>query len=162
MRFPPDGLDSVGIWGAQVAISAETKRLFGIWVSGVREATLAERENADTWTSRAEGGSSPGRGSGRGSAGRSRSGRGDRPVRPRRYGRRRRKVCRFCVDKVEAIDYKDVSLLRQCVNERGRIMARRRTGTCARHQRMLARAIKRARHIALLPYTAEHVRLFGT
>lgn len=123
---------------------------------------MAERGNADMRTPRTEGGSSPGRGSERGSAGRSRSGRGGRPFRPRRYGRGRRKVCRFCVDKVEAIDYKDVSLLRQCVNERGRIVARRRTGMCARHQRMLARAIKRARHIALLPYTAEHARLFGT
>jgi len=62
---------------------------------------------------------------------------------------------------MKAIDYKDVALLRQYLNDRGLIRARRRTATCAKHQRMLARAIKRARHLALLPYTAEHVRLFG-
>ncbi|MHB0857251.1 MAG: 30S ribosomal protein S18 [Anaerolineae bacterium] len=83
---------------------------------------------------------------------------GRRPFRGRQGGRRRNKVCQFCVEKFTAIDYKDVSTLRQYVNERGRISARRRTGTCAKHQRMLATAIKRARHIALLPYTPEHVR----
>ncbi len=76
----------------------------------------------------------------------------------RRDNRRPVKLCQFCADKVKAIDYKDTTLLRQLVSERGRILARRRTGTCAKHQRMVARAIKRARHIALLPYTAMHVR----
>ena len=67
--------------------------------------------------------------------------------------RARRKVCSFCVDRVEAIDYKDVARLRKYVSERGKILSRRATGTCARHQRALTTAIKRARHIALLPYT---------
>ncbi|SRR2546423_2086030 len=69
-------------------------------------------------------------------------------------GRRmhRRKVCRFCADKVDIIDYKDVKLLQGYVPERGKILPRRISGTCATHQRMLAEAIKRARNIALLPY----------
>lgn len=72
--------------------------------------------------------------------------------------RRRRKVCQFCVDKVKTIDYKEVMLLRQFTSRSGRIVARRKTGACAKHQRMLAKAIKRARHIALMPYTASHTR----
>ena len=68
---------------------------------------------------------------------------------------RRKKVCNFCVDKVETIDYKDVARLRRFISERAKILPRRVTGTCARHQRELTVAIKRARHIALLPYTAE-------
>ena len=78
-----------------------------------------------------------------------------RPERAQRGGRRRRKVCSFCVDKVEAIDYKDVAKLRRYMSERGKILPRRMTGTCARHQRQLTEAIKRARHIALMPYTME-------
>lgn len=70
-------------------------------------------------------------------------------------GRKRRKVCAFCVDKVECIDYKDAAKLRRYTSERGKILPRRTTGTCAAHQRQLTEAIKRARHIALLPYTAE-------
>lgn len=77
----------------------------------------------------------------------------DRPARPMRKGRR--KVCSFCVDKVEVIDYKDVARLRRFMSERAKILPRRVTGTCARHQRELTVAIKRARQIALLPYTAE-------
>ena len=77
----------------------------------------------------------------------------DRPVRAGRKGRR--KVCNFCVDKVEAIDYKDVARLRRFMSERAKILPRRVTGTCARHQRALTVAIKRARQIALLPFTAE-------
>ncbi|MFN2465509.1 MAG: 30S ribosomal protein S18 [Candidatus Dormibacteria bacterium] len=70
-------------------------------------------------------------------------------------GRRpHRKVCNFCVEKIEEIDYKEVSRLRRYVSERGKILPRRVTGTCARHQRRLTVALKRARHIALLPYTA--------
>ena len=74
-------------------------------------------------------------------------------------GRRpRRKVCVFCVDKVKHIDYKDVGRIRRYISERGKIDPRRKIGTCAKHQRMLTIALKRARHMALLPYTAEHVR----
>lgn len=67
----------------------------------------------------------------------------------------KRKVCNFCVDKVEHIDYKDVARLRRYISERAKILPRRITGTCAKHQRTLTMAIKRARHIALLPYSAE-------
>ncbi len=79
----------------------------------------------------------------------------ERPEREnRRMGaRRRRKVCVFCVDKVENIDYKDVSKLRRFISERAKILPRRVTGTCAHHQRDLTSAIKRARHLALLPFT---------
>jgi len=67
----------------------------------------------------------------------------------------RRKVCSFCVDKVTHIDYKDYPRLRRLVTDRGRILKSRITGTCLRHQRAAAKAIKRARHIALLPFVAE-------
>src|SRR5438105_10671896 len=85
---------------------------------------------------------------------------GARPERPRRRGRfiPRRKVCAFCVDHIDYIDYKDPGRLRRYVSERGKIEPRRKTGTCARHQRTLTQAIKRARHVALLPFTAAHVR----
>ena len=74
--------------------------------------------------------------------------------RPMNRGRKaRKKVCGFCVDKVENIDYKDIARLRRYMSERGKILPRRVTGTCARHQRELTVAIKRARHLALLPYT---------
>lgn len=69
--------------------------------------------------------------------------------------RKRRKVCSFCVDKVTTIDYKDTAKLRRYLSERGKILPRRTTGTCAAHQRQLTVAIKRARHIALLPYVAD-------
>ena len=74
----------------------------------------------------------------------------------------RRKVCAFCVDKATSVDYKDPGKLRRYVSDRGRIETRRRTGTCAKHQRWLATALKRARHLALLPYSPEHIRLSGT
>ena len=67
----------------------------------------------------------------------------------------RRKVCQFCVDKCESIDYKDVSKLNRYTSERAKILPRRVTGTCAKHQRELTPAIKRARQIALLPYSAD-------
>lgn len=71
-------------------------------------------------------------------------------------GRRpRRKICQFCADKMDHIDYKDVQRLRKYLTERGKIMPRRASGTCAKHQRQLATAIKRARVMALLPYVAE-------
>lgn len=76
--------------------------------------------------------------------------------RPMNRGRKaRKKVCGFCVDKVENIDYKDIARLRRYMSERGKILPRRVTGTCARHQRELTVAIKRSRHLALLPYTAD-------
>ena len=83
-----------------------------------------------------------------------RSERPERPERPRN-DRRRRKVCQFCVDKVTSIDFKDTAKLRKYVSDRGKLRPRRMTGTCAMHQRQLTEAIKRARHVALLPYTAE-------
>ena len=74
----------------------------------------------------------------------------------RRGGRKgRRKVCSFCVDKVETIDYKDVPRLRKFISDRSKILPRRVTGTCAAHQRELTTAIKLARHVALLPYTSD-------
>ncbi|NLL18086.1 MAG: 30S ribosomal protein S18 [Clostridia bacterium] len=69
--------------------------------------------------------------------------------------RSRKRVCSFCVDKVTAIDYKDTHRLRRYITERGKILPRRVTGNCAHHQRMLTVAIKRARNIALLPFTVE-------
>ena len=79
----------------------------------------------------------------------------NRPERPARDNRRRRKVCQFCVDKVEFIDFKDTAKLRKYTSDRGKILPRRMTGTCAMHQRQLTTAIKRARHVSLLPYTAD-------
>ncbi|MCF6462823.1 30S ribosomal protein S18 [Clostridium sp. Cult1] len=67
----------------------------------------------------------------------------------------RKRVCNFCVDKVEHIDYKDINKLKKYVTERGKILPRRISGNCAKHQRELTRAIKRARQIALLPYSAD-------
>jgi len=74
---------------------------------------------------------------------------------------RRRKTCAFCTDRTQVIDYKDVELLRRYLTEHAQIRPRRTTGTCAKHQRRLARAIKRARHLALLPYSHEHIRRYG-
>ena len=73
----------------------------------------------------------------------------------RRGGMRRKKVCQFCADKAEVIDYKDVEKLKKYVTERGKILPKRITGTCAIHQREVTKAIKRARIVALLPYTAD-------
>ena len=72
--------------------------------------------------------------------------------------RSHRKVCAFCVDRVEYIDYKEVGRLRRYLSERAKILPRRVTGTCAKHQRALSLALKRARHIALLPYTTDLLR----
>lgn len=69
----------------------------------------------------------------------------------------RRKVCPFCVSKAKSIDYKDATKLQTFISDRGKIQPRRRTGVCARHQRALSAAIKRARFIALLPYVPEHI-----
>src|SRR5215207_640589 len=96
------------------------------------------------------GGGGPGGRSGPGGPGGARGG-------PRRGGGGRfggrRKVCGFCVDKIGEVDYKDTPRLRRYISERGKIEPRRKLGTCARHQRSLTTAIKRARHVALLPFT---------
>ena len=76
----------------------------------------------------------------------------ERPVKARRS---KKKVCMFCVDKFESIDYKDTAKLRRYVSERGKIIPRRISGNCAKHQRQLTTAVKRARQIALLPFVAE-------
>lgn len=74
----------------------------------------------------------------------------------RERGRKsRRRVCSFCVDKVQDIDYKDTARLRRYLNERGKVIPRRISGNCAKHQRQVTVAIKRARQMALLPYTAD-------
>ena len=77
----------------------------------------------------------------------------ERSGRPQRRGRK--KVCSFCVDRVDQIDYKDVVKLRKYISERAKIIPRRVTGTCAEHQRQLTVAIKRARHLALLPFVSD-------
>ena len=77
------------------------------------------------------------------------------PERPQRARRTKKKVCMFCVDKVETIDYKDTAKLRRYISEKGKIVPRRISGNCAKHQRQLTAAIKRARTIALLPFVAE-------
>jgi small subunit ribosomal protein S18 len=90
----------------------------------------------------------PGGGGGRGAAGAGGKDAG------KRYFFRRRKVCKFCADKIDYVDYKDVKLLSGFVPERGKILPRRMFGTCAEHQRKLTLAIKRARNIALLPFAS--------
>lgn len=103
------------------------------------DVDLDDTEEGDNEEQTSRGGYRGGRGGGRGG---------------RRYGRSR--VCNFCVDKVTRIDYKDHDMLRRYVTDRGKIQPRRQTGTCAKHQRALARAVKRARHVALLPFTGAH------
>lgn len=84
------------------------------------------------------------------------SGSGERTERPQRQFRpRRKKVCQICVDRAGDIDYKDVARLRKFISERGKIVPRRVTGTCAKHQRDITTAVKRARHLALLPYASD-------
>jgi len=78
-----------------------------------------------------------------------------RPARPANQNRRRKKVCIFCADKVSFIDYKDSAKLRKFISERGKILPRRISGTCAVHQRELNTAIKRARNMALLPFVTD-------
>ncbi len=79
---------------------------------------------------------------------------GDKAVVTRKQYFRRKKVCRFCVEKIDAIDYKDVKLISAFISERGKIIPRRISGVCTVHQRRLTAAIKRARNIALLPFAA--------
>lgn len=93
-------------------------------------------------------------------ASRDRGDRGDRGERgerggPRGFRRSRPKVCQYCVDKITRIDYKDIGRLRQAITEHGKIKSRRITGTCASHQRKVAMAVKRARHMALMPFVVE-------
>lgn len=88
---------------------------------------------------------------------RSRSGSRNRNDRPRRA-----RVCQFCVEKTDYIDYKKPEVLLTFISPYGKMLGRRRTGVCAKHQRSLALAIKRARFLALLPYTAEHIRQSGS
>ena len=90
--------------------------------------------------------------------------RGEAPPRTERRRPRyisRRKVCFFCAEKVTDISYKNADTLRRYLSDRGKIEPRRKTGTCAKHQRRLTLALKHARHLALLPYTADHVRVTG-
>ncbi len=77
-----------------------------------------------------------------------------KPARPM-MNRKRRKVCQFCADKIEHIDYKDIKRLSKCVSERSKILPRRVTGTCAKHQRQVTVAVKRARTVALLAYISD-------
>jgi len=102
-------------------------------------------------------GRSFGRPSGRSSSGGSGGARGGAAKEGggKRYFFRRRKVCKFCADKIDYVDYKDVRLISQFVPERGKILPRRMFGTCAEHQRKVTEAIKRARHIALLSYAGD-------
>lgn len=109
----------------------------------------APRPGGDARPAGGQGGRPPFRGGGGGGGGfRPRRGR------PRYYARR--KICSFCVDKVEYIDYKDIPRLRRFISDRYKMEARRKTGVCSKHQRMLARAIKRARALALIPYSPDH------
>ena len=104
------------------------------------------------------GGGRGGMGGGRGGPGGGRGGPGGAKggkEAGKRYFFRRRKVCKFCADKIDYVDYKDVKLISQFVPERGKILPRRMFGTCAEHQRKLTEAVNRARHIALLPYAAD-------
>lgn len=80
--------------------------------------------------------------------------RSERPAQ-RPFNRRRKKVCTFCADKIEHIDYKDINRLKKCVSDRAKILPRRISGACAKHQRQITIAIKRARHVALMPYIGE-------
>ena len=99
------------------------------------------------------------------------TGRGRRPQRQQqqqqrrrsgyRRGYTRRKVCAFCAEKERVINWKEADRLRRYVNDSGSIRSRRKTGTCAKHQRRLAIAIKRARHMSMLPYTVEHMRIMS-
>lgn len=117
------------------------------------DAKPASRSEGSARPASREGGSRPG---GDRRYNRDRDGGSDRRYdrRPRRGGRRR-KVCNFCVDKATSVDYKDVAKLSKYITERGKILPRRVTGNCAKHQRQVTEAIKRARNVALMPYTVD-------
>ena len=114
------------------------------------------QDTTTTSTGPADGGERPSRFGPRGPRPEGAGGDGERPRGGRRFGGgrygSRRKVCAFCMDGVKDVDYKDLPRLRRHISERGKIEPRRKTGTCARHQRSLTTAIKRARHVALLPF----------
>lgn len=110
-----------------------------------------------TTTPSAEGGERPSRFAPRGPRPEGAPAEGDRPRGRRPGGGRfgsRRKVCQFCMDGIGEVDYKDLPRLRRHISERGKIEPRRKTGTCAKHQRSLTTAIKRSRHVALLPFVS--------
>ena len=109
---------------------------------------------ADEGSRHPQGGSGPRREGGPGGGRREGGGPGG-PRRGKRQYFRKKKVCRFCVDRVDFIDYKRVEMLQPFVQERGKLLPRRMTGTCSRHQRWLGEAIKRARNIGLLPFATE-------
>jgi len=118
------------------------------------EATRPDERNEAIVEQRPPGGLGPSGGPAPGPGG------GPRPRRERpRYGRRR--VCTFCAEHIKVIDYKDVERLRRFLSDRAKIEPRRKTGTCAKHQRRLALALKRARHLALVPYAVGHIRISG-
>jgi small subunit ribosomal protein S18 len=110
-------------------------------------------EEVQTAPQAQEGGGGEGRREREGREGRRPGGPGGRPEGGRKFFRRK-KVCKFCVEKIDSINYKDVRLLSQFVAERGKIVPRRLTGVCTPHQRRLTAAIKQARNIALLPFAA--------
>jgi small subunit ribosomal protein S18 len=114
--------------------------------------TNTTSQDRPSYGSRRPGGSTGGRPGGRPSGGGRRPGGGGRKYR----GRPR--ICQFCTEKVTSLDHKKVELFRRYVTEQGKIRNRRETGTCAKHQRMLARSVKRARHLALLPFAADRLR----
>lgn len=133
-----------------------------VTVSDIIEDNIPETDQAPASTPSAPftPSSRPGGGGG-GGGGRPGGGRpgGDQQRRPKRPGGKdrfapRRKVCQFCVDKVRVVDYKDFNRLKRYLSDRGKIEPRRKTGTCARHQRSLTVAIKRSRFLALLPYVS--------
>jgi small subunit ribosomal protein S18 len=101
------------------------------------------------------GGRGPGSGPGGGGGDDRRGGPGGQQGGKKKFFYRRKRVCKFCVEKIEYIDFKDVKTLQQFIPERGKILPRRISGTCALHQRKLQNAIKRARIVALLPFTAD-------
>ena len=84
-----------------------------------------------------------------------------RPKKEKRKFVPRRRKCMFCVEKITDIDYKDINILRRFISDHGKIEPRRKTGTCAKHQRRLTIALKRARHLAMIPYTPAHIRESG-
>ncbi len=118
--------------------------------------TTEEMTRSDDGGGREFRGERPDRGGGDRGGDRDDRGGGDR----RSFGARRR-GCEFCIEKIEQPDYKDVPMLRRYITDRGKLEPRRKAGTCAKHQRSVATAVKRARQIALLPYTSEHVRVSG-
>ena len=117
---------------------------------------MTDRQETNNSSGPAEGGERPNRFAPRGPRPEGGAGDGERPRGGRRFGGgrfgSRRKVCAFCMDGIKEVDYKDLPHLRRHISERGKIEPRRKTGTCARHQRSLTIAIKRSRHVALLPF----------